>query len=280
MSETFEENIERKRSITEKYRLAIIDEEDLKEIRSFRVSLLNVYMLVSAILIITGVIIVLLFFFTPIKRLIPGYANVEQNVEFLKLRDRLDEVEKALELQELYNNSLRKMIKGEVSDDIVLTDLGDQLKVNDQLQGVTKAGRISPEEIGDTKSTKLLGSLFFVPPVTGQISSGFLDVEAHYGVDILAPSDSPIKAIMDGVIVFSDWTMEAGNSIAVQHANNIVSLYKHNSVLLKKAGERVEAGEALAIIGNTGTLTDGPHLHFELWYEGFPVDPEKYISFN
>ena len=172
------------------------------------------------------------------------------------------------------------MIKGDISDDIILEGSTDKINVPDQNQQRSKVGTISPEEIGEIKSTKILGSLFFVAPVTGSISAGYLNVKSHLGVDILAPKDSPIKSIMGGMVVFSDWTMESGNTIVVQHSNNIVSIYKHNSILLKKIGERIEAGEAIAIIGNTGTLTDGPHLHFELWYEGYPVDPEKFINFN
>ena len=126
MSEEFGENKENRRSITEKYRLAVIDEENLVEVKSFRVSLLNLYTLFSSIVILLGVVIVSLIFFTPMKRLVPGYGNVEQNVEFLRLRDEVNKMEKTLETQELYNQSLRKMIKGDISNDIILegnTDL-------------------------------------------------------------------------------------------------------------------------------------------------------------
>ena len=105
------------------------------------------------------------------------------------------------------------------------------------------------------------------------------DVVAVIGRDVLAPKNTAIKAAMDGFIFFSDWTLETGNTLGIQHSNNAITFYKHNSVLLKKAGSYVKAGEAVAIIGNTGTLTDGPHLHFELWHKGKPVDPEEYIKF-
>jgi murein DD-endopeptidase MepM/ murein hydrolase activator NlpD len=102
----------------------------------------------------------------------------------------------------------------------------------------------------------------------------------HFGIDILAPRNTPIKSALDGWVVQSDWTLETGNTIGIQHENNIITFYKHNSVLLKKVGSYVKAGEAVAIIGNTGEMTDGPHLHFELWYKGNPVDPADYINFN
>jgi murein DD-endopeptidase MepM/ murein hydrolase activator NlpD len=280
MAESFDDNIDKKRSITEKYRLAVIDEEILKEVRSFRVSLLNIYIWISSVLLIVGIVIVSLIFFTPIKRLVPGFADVEQNPQYLMLRDKVNEMEKALEVQELYNEGLRKIIIGQDDNDITLLDNDELLKVVSSEDPDIKRRTITPEDIGDTQSTKVLGSLFFVPPVSGTISSGYLDVKSHFGVDVLAAKSTPIKSIMNGMVVFSDWTMEAGNSIVIQHENNIVSVYKHNSELLKKSGDKVQSGEAIAIIGNTGTLSDGPHLHFELWYDGYPVDPEKYINFN
>ena len=130
------------------------------------------------------------------------------------------------------------------------------------------------------KADTPLEQLFFTPPLTGEISAGFMPDKKHYGIDILAPMNTPIKAVMNGRVIASDWTLETGHTIGIQHDNNLVSFYKHNSTLLKEVGSYVKAGEAVAIIGNSGTLSDGPHLHFELWYKGVPVDPAQYLSFN
>ncbi len=146
---------------------------------------------------------------------------------------------------------------------------------------------IEEPQIQDLEEAKLnlspknvsMEQIFFSPPVSGPISSGFMPNLGHIGVDILAPKNTAVKAALDGYIFFSDWTLETGNTIGIQHENNIISFYKHNSVLLKKVGSFVKAGEAVAIIGNTGTLSNGPHLHFELWNNGEPVDPTEYISF-
>lgn len=273
MSEYPIENASRK-SISDKYRLAIIDEDNLREIRSFRLSLLNVYMLFSSLILLVTIFIIIIIFYTPVKRLVPGYGDISNNVAFLDLTKQLSEIEETLEAQELYNQSLRKLLTASGDSDAIInetvriTDSGD------------RAGKILPEDINDPQSSRILGSLFFVPPVTGSISAGFLDVDDHYGVDILASQNTPIKSIMDGIVIFADYSVESGHTIAIQHLNNIISVYKHNSVLLKKAGDRLHAGEAIAIIGNSGTLSFGPHLHFELWFEGYPVDPEKYLSFN
>ena len=279
MTDNFDES-GKSRSITEKYRLAVIDEENLKEVKSFRVSLMNIYIWVSTTLLILGICIVALIFLTPIKRLVPGYGDVESDKRYQQLLVKVNEVEKALEVQELYNESLRNIILGNEEGDIQLSEEGGLINLSETNASNSKIGTITADDIDNTRATRVLGSLFFVPPVTGTISAGFLDVKSHYGVDILAARNTPIKSIMAGMVVFSDWSMETGNTIVIQHANDIVSVYKHNSDLLKRTGDRVQAGEAIAIIGNTGTLSDGPHLHFELWYDGYPVDPEKYINFN
>lgn len=277
MSDEYDIRIpQRKRSITEKYRLAVIDEEDLKEVRSYRVSLLNIYILISSVLVLLGMLIVCIIFFTPVKRLVPGYADINESLEFREMRKQMDEIEESLRAQEAYNESLKKILQGNISGEFEFDQNANLLEA---VKNMNKTGAILPEDINDKQSTKILGSLFFVPPVTGPISAKFLEVEDHYGVDILAASNTPVKAIMDGIVLFSDWTMEAGNTLTIQHPNNIISVYKHNSALLKNVGDRISAGEAIAIIGNTGTLSDGPHVHFELWYDGLPVDPEKYINF-
>lgn len=280
MNDNFDNTTDKKRSITEKYRLAVIDEENLSEVRSFRVSLLNIYIWISTILLLLGIGIISLIFFTPVKRLVPGYGEVEQNQQYLSLKGRVAEIEDALEVQQLYNESLKKIIQGEDNKNVLTDSKGEIIKLPGINDAEADPSIISAEDIDNTRITRVLGSLFFVPPVTGTISSGYLDVKSHYGVDILAARNTPIKSIMSGVVVFSDWTMEAGNTMVIQHDNNIVSVYKHNSELLKKSGDLVQSGEAIAIIGNTGTLSDGPHLHLELWYDGYPVDPEKYINFN
>ena len=118
-----------------------------------------------------------------------------------------------------------------------------------------------------------------MPPISGVISSGFDAEIDHLGVDILAPHDTPVKAIWDGHVITADWTLETGYTIGIQHSNDMVSFYKHNATLLKRTGAFVRAGEAVAIIGNTGKMSSGPHLHFELWLQGKPVDPTNYIDF-
>ena len=122
-------------------------------------------------------------------------------------------------------------------------------------------------------------SYLFFTPVKGIVTNNFDPLNHHYGIDIVAKPNEPVKSILEGTVIFSDWTLETGYTIAIQHQQNMISVYKHNSSILKKTGSFVKAGEPIAIIGNTGELTTGPHLHFELWYNGNPINPRDHISF-
>jgi murein DD-endopeptidase MepM/ murein hydrolase activator NlpD len=130
---------------------------------------------------------------------------------------------------------------------------------------------------GNQKSD--MSSLLFFPPLKGTVTNTFNPVKKHYGIDIVANANEPIKATLDGTVIFSNFTSETGHVIGIQHSGNVFSIYKHNSALLKKAGDSVKAGEVIAIIGNSGELSEGPHLHFEIWYNGNAVNPRKFVLF-
>ena len=125
----------------------------------------------------------------------------------------------------------------------------------------------------------IIRNFFFFTPLKGFVTNNFNALNSHYGIDIVAKKNEPIKATLDGTVIFCDWTIKTGYVIAIQHQNNIISVYKHNSALMKKEGNYVKAGEVIAIIGNTGELTSGPHLHFELWYDGKAVNPKEFMRF-
>ncbi len=251
------------------FRLIIMNDETLEETHSYRLSLLNVYTVLSIILVLLSLLIISFIIFTPIKRFIPGYGDVNRNPQFLELKEKVDLLEEELDNQELYIDGLTNLFDGVEEDKGTIT-----AKISNTENTVKSSIQEAPNI-----SSNLLDELFFINPVNGTISEGFMIDKKHFGVDILAPKNTPIKSILDGVILSSDWSLETGNTISIQHASNIISVYKHNSVLLKETGSLVKAGEAIAIIGNTGTLSDGPHLHFELWYNGKPENPEEYFSF-
>lgn len=277
------------------YRLVIMNNETFEEIGSYRLSLLNVYIALSTLMVLVAILVVSLIVFTPLKRLVPGYGDVSSHPELIHLNREIDSLSEALEAQQVYTESFRKILVGDVEtiqevpeeeyqpgdstlqvdrikeDEILRREV--ELEEIQEIAQLTKANNFSSRDLP-------LEQMYFTLPLSGEVSAGFAPDKKHYGVDVLAPKNTAIKAVMDGWVIASDWTLETGNTIGIQHANNIVTFYKHNSVLLKEIGSFVKAGEAVAIIGNTGTLSDGPHLHFELWSKGVPVDPAQYINFN
>lgn len=241
---------------------------------SYKVTILNIYILFSSVFVLISIIILSLVFFTPLKKWIPGYGDIKDHTEFIQLRKEMSSLEAELETQQIYTKSLRQ----------ILTADGESIELANtsapSSQMTSSPEELDHAEIKESKNTGILSQLFITAPVAGTISAGYDKEIDHYGIDILAPKNTPIKSILEGKVISSDWTLETGNTIFIQHPHNIISVYKHNSVLLKKSGDHVRAGEAIAIIGNTGTLSDGPHLHFEMWYNGNPVNPINFITFK
>ncbi|HPR01082.1 MAG: M23 family metallopeptidase [Lewinellaceae bacterium] len=276
------------------YRLVVMNNETFEEMGSYRLTLLNIYVAICSLLLLGAILIWLLVFFTPLKRLVPGYGDVTSSGEFIKIERKLRSAEEELSAYKLYYDKVRGLITGPQateatetemntpqvqSDQGPVTRIPEDEELRDKVE-TEEALTISPEEfINSRKPDRELYEIYFVPPVNGEISAPFMPDKEHFGVDVLAPKNTPVRATMDGYVITSDWTLETGYTIGIQHDNNLISFYKHNSVLLKKVGEPVKAGEAIAIIGNTGTLSDGPHLHFELWQNGKPINPADYIRF-
>ena len=274
--------LEEKRPLSERlqdtFRLNVIEDETLREVKSYRFTLMNIYVIFASIFFVLFIIIVSLVFFTPIKRLVPGFGDIKENREFVELSRQVSQLEEELETQQVYTNGLMNMLSGGEVTQLNIPNVG-QIAI-DTTQAAKPSANLKIGEVAASKQVQDLNRLVFIPPVKGSISAYFSRAIDHLGVDVLAAKDTPIKAVTDGIVITSDWTLETGNTIGIQHDNNLVSFYKHNSVLLKKTGDYVTAGEAIAIIGNTGTLSDGPHLHFELWYNGKAIDPRQLINFS
>jgi murein DD-endopeptidase MepM/ murein hydrolase activator NlpD len=278
------------------YRLVVMNDETFEEVGSYRLTILNVYILLSTIIVVTAVLVTMAIAYTPLRRYVPGYAgNTQADQQIYELSQEVERMERELNSHQRYTENFRRMLVGDVEteadvpksknlvQDSTMEEIGrseedELLRQEVQMEEVgtiAKTGRMmnfSPRDIP-------LEQLVFVTPVNGEVSSGFNPNKKHYGIDVLAPKNTAIKAAMDGYVFFSDWTQETGLTIGIQHTNNVITFYKHNSTLLKRVGSFVRSGEAVAIIGNTGELTNGPHLHFELWHKGIPMDPAEYISF-
>ncbi len=283
-----------KEKLQNTYRLVVMNDESFEEVGSYKLSLLNLYIAISAATVLVAFLVFALIFFTPIKRFVPGYGDASSG-ELREIYEKNKVLEEKLNAQKTYTDSFRRMITG---DDETEEDVqNEEITEIDSLQSVAiiKEDEILRQEVEEevqSQQRQKLGAinvssnempleqLYFIPPITGVVSEQFMPDKKHYGTDILAPKNTPVKATLDGFVISSDWTLETGNTISIQHSNNLISFYKHNSALLKEIGNSVKAGEAVAIIGNTGTLSNGPHLHFELWHKGKPINPEDFITFE
>jgi murein DD-endopeptidase MepM/ murein hydrolase activator NlpD len=279
----------RKRNWHTIYRLVLRKDETLEEVASYRLTLLNIYILLSSLILVAMGLMAVVIFFTPLKRLVPGYAEPSQHPEYIKLSKKMATLESELTSYKLYYERFNQLIRQPDSVSTPKTTYTSRVVASQAEKPSTGilAGGGEPKLVentlsNNTRQAPILNEAdyrYLMPPISGVISSAFDAKTEHLGVDILAPHDTPVKAIWDGHVITADWTLETGYTIGIQHSNDMVSFYKHNASLLKKTGAFVRAGEAIAIIGNTGKLSSGPHLHFELWLHGKPVDPANYIDF-
>lgn len=285
-----EQGKKRKRNWHTIYRLVLRKDETLEEVGSYRLTLLNLYILLSSIVLIAMGLMAFVIFFTPLKRLVPGYGTPNQHPDYVHLSKKITVLEKELEEYKTYYEHFTRMISH--PDSIRTPDMAHVSKVKTSGRVTEPASQSENTELTEeplqpisvnsslpSSTLNIADYRYLMPPISGVVSNGFDFATDHLGVDVLAPHDTPVKAIWDGHVITADWTLETGYTIGIQHTNDMVSFYKHNASLLKRNGAFVRAGEAIAIIGNTGKLTSGPHLHFELWVQGKPVDPTHYINF-
>jgi murein DD-endopeptidase MepM/ murein hydrolase activator NlpD len=277
--------------LRDKYRIVIYNSKTFEEAWSKNLSRINIISWVGTIAILLVSITILLIAFTPIREFIPGYPNGEmtRNINLNTLR--VDSIEHELKIKEQYVNNLMNILKGDYTEDNVDSEIKDTLVNYDDINftvskedsllriEVENEDRYSIALFNEVKHENNISNLHFFPPIHGVVTNKFNAANNHLATDIVAAENEVISTVLDGTVIMTAWTLNTGNIIQIQHDNNLVSVYKHNSQLLKKQGDKVKVGEAIAIIGNSGELTSGPHLHFELWHNGTPIDPEEYISF-
>jgi murein DD-endopeptidase MepM/ murein hydrolase activator NlpD len=282
----------------DKYRLVIFHDETFEEKISFRLSRLNVFVAVVSLsvflIVITGYIIA----FTSLREYIPGYTDVNLNRKVYNLELTADSLEQVFAQKQLYFSNIKRIVEGyDFADDSINAVKQSQMisgprtdslrwkrSAEDSLlrlefENLERYNLITdPGLIPEARRRAIAVSNFFLP-LKGTITNRFDPVQKHFGVDIVARTNEAIKATLEGTVVYADWTLDKGYVIGIQHAGNFFSVYKHNSVLLKREGDFVRAGEPVAIIGESGELSTGPHLHFELWHNTTPVNPEEFIAF-
>lgn len=271
-----------------KYRLVVLNEDTFEERFSVKLTLLNVFFLSSLAAIILITLTTLLIVLTPIKEYIPGYSSAALQNQALKLSYKTDSLLKAINMNDLYIKSIKSALSGEVSSVVINKD-----SIYKAAQADTDVFELLPSSADSTLREKVrredkynffetaisAKDFLFFPPVNGPLSAGFDSKEKHFAVDIVTPVNTPVKSTSDGRVIFTSWTSEAGYVIIIDHGNELISVYKHNSSLTKTQGEIVKSREVIAISGGSGELSSGPHLHFELWSNGVPLNPANFIDF-
>jgi len=278
-----------KRKLLHKYRLVILNESTFEEKISFKLSRLNVFVTGTLFIIVLIGLTTLIIAFTPLREYIPGYSSTKLKRQATELTYKTDSLVTVLNYTNRYLDNVRKVLRGDVENNQVNRDsLFEKYKLDPSTVDLTpiREDLLLREEVELEDKYNLfernienLGTLMF-SPITGTLSQGFDAKSKHFAVDLVAPKDTPVKSIADGTVLFAEWTSDTGYVIIIEHQDGFTSVYKHNGSLSKSQGDLVKAGEVIATIGNTGELTTGPHLHFELWRKGKPVDPQNYIDFN
>ena len=272
--------------------MVVMNDQTLEEKASLRLTPLNVFVTAGIVLLTLITSTIYIIAFTPLREYIPGYSDVGMKRNLMGLTLRADSLQSELRSRELYLTNLRNVINGDIGADSTLEYESVSTVRFDTMKTLQKSAEDSAlralieqqdkydlEFSNNPAGSNSISSFFFFTPVKGTVINRFDPIEKHYGIDVVAAKNEAIKSTLDGSVVLSTWTYETGYVIAIQHSNNLFSIYKHNSALLKKEGNYVKAGEVIAIIGNSGETSTGPHLHFELWHNGKAINPLDYMIF-
>ena len=272
-----------------RFRLVIIDDDTHQHLFKLRFSKTTGTVAIISFLVMFTALIAFIIAFTPVRTFIPGYPDARSKRAAIQNAIRIDSLENVIFRWELYTENLRRTIEGEEPlkiDSIINASRSTQAAEADMKELAQKDSLLrmnvkEEEEFGisdrDKRDLPIEGMHFFTP-LKGVVSQGY-DAAVHPYVDITAPAGSVVKATLDGTVIYAGWSDEAGNTIQIQHEGGIISIYKHNEKLLKNVGDKVTAGSPIALVGGTGSLSTGEHLHFELWHNGEAVDPVRYINF-
>ena len=275
--------------LTNKYRMVLLNEDTYEEVGNIRLTRLNLIALFGIVLILLIAIIFSLVAYTNIRELIPGYPNAAMRQNIRQNAMKVDSLEYEQVIRDQYFDNLKRIISGEVPENYMndTTGMIDAQEItflrstNDSLlrQQVDAEEQFRLSILDEAHVNRNLYDMHFFTPVNGIITRSFNPMEGHFGIDLVAAPNEVVKAALDGTVTMSTWTLETGYVIQIQHHNELISIYKHNATLFKSVGQKVVAGDAIAIVGNSGELTTGPHLHFELWHDRAPLNPLEYIVF-
>jgi murein DD-endopeptidase MepM/ murein hydrolase activator NlpD len=275
--------------LTRSYKVVVSSEDTFEERLSFSTNKFNVFLVLSLYSIILIAFTISVVFFTQIREMVPGYSSSDLLTQAIYLTKKTDSLENELELNNTFYKSIENVLSGKTEEIIYKDTLAvSKEKDNIDLQAVLANAEDSilrkyveeEDKFNLTKNELVIENKMFVSPVKGQITQKFDPLNNHFALDILVDTGTPVKSILEGKVIFSEWSIDTGHVLIIDHGDNIISVYKHNSKVLKTQNNFVKAGEVIAYSGNQGTLSTGPHLHFELWKNGTPINPEPLFNFN
>lgn len=277
-----------RQKLINKYRLVILNEDTFEEKLSFNLTRLNVFIFGTLFSVLLIVSTIFLIAFTSLREYIPGYSSTKLKRQATQLVYKVDSLNQVLEVNNLYIQKVRELLTGEISevlfdkDSVLSTMKFDKDSMNFSPSDIDMEFRLDVESTDRysifNEATKSADIVFF-SPVKGIVTDGYSLKNKHFAIDIAVEMGTPVKSVADGTVIFAEWTAETGHVIIVEHSKGFISIYKHNTALHKRQGDMVKSGEVIASAGDTGEFSTGPHLHFELWNEGYPVNPINYIDF-
>ncbi len=276
--------------LTHKYRLVMLNDSTFEEVGYLRLSRLNTISVGGTLILLLIAFVYVSIAYTPIREMIPGYPNSEMRNKIVQNAILLDSLKEELRFRDQFFLNLNQIISGQSPEDYLNTKADSVADYQYLSFARSTSDSILRQEIDLNEKLRVpisenpqtvtkLEKMHFFTPVRGVITNSFNSLNSHFGTDIVAAPNEVVKATLDGTVIMASWTLETGYVMQIQHSNNLLSVYKHNAELLKKVGMRVKAGDAIAIVGNSGELTTGPHLHFELWQNGIALNAETYIIF-
>lgn len=271
------------------FRLAIIDDKTHKQLFTVHFTRISAFIAIFSTLFVICTCVFLIIAYTPAKTFIPGYPDARSQRAAIQNALKADSLASVIYRWELYSENLKRVIDGQepIKIDSLINSIRNTSRTKGEAANLLRQDSLLRDQVKEEeqfdisarerRNLPIEGMLFFTP-VKGVISQKY-DPVIHPYIDITAPAGSVVKAVLDGTVIYSGWSEDAGHTIQIQHDGDIISIYKHNQKLLKQTGDKVTAGSPIAIVGNTGGLSTGEHLHFELWHKGESLDPAKYINF-
>ena len=288
-----EENKEHKRKISQKlldkYRLVVLNDDTFEEKLSFNLTRLNVFVVLTVAGIILIALTTVLIAFTGLREYIPGYSSTELKQRAVTLAYKTDSLQNVVEMNNQYINSIRRVLTGDVKtvefnrDSLLASQRSEPEDIDlapSREDSLLREMVVQEDKYNFLETATSRANYALFSPLKGPVSEGYNIKDRHFGIDIVAAQNAPVKSVADGTVIFAAWTSQTGNVIIVEHSYGLLSVYKHNASLTKEQGERVKKGEVIATAGSTGEFSTGPHLHFELWSEGQPVNPTDFIDFQ